>query len=428
MYDWGNSAFATTVMGVVLPTYYAEVAATELAPNVATAYWGNTTALAMLIIALAAPVLGAMADFMGAKKRFLAGFVALGVLATACLYFVTRGEYLLASGLFIVGNVGFTGSIVFADSLLPHIASDEEVDRVSAAGYALGYVGGGLLLAINMVMILQPGLFGLSDAGVATRWTFVTVAIWWAGFTIPLLRDVPEPPRRLEREEVALVSPLKAGFARLRDTFGEIRRYRELVIFLIAFWLYADGFGTIIKMAAIYGAEIGISRNALIGTFLVVQFVGIPFTFAFGALASRIGARGGIYIALIVYSLVSIFAFFMSEEWHFWVLGIAVGMVQGGVQSLSRSLYATMIPRAESSEFFSFMSVFQKFAGIVGPFMVAQVALITGSGRYGILALVLFFVGGMLILSRVDIDAGRRAARRGDAEFRPVGELPGISS
>jgi UMF1 family MFS transporter len=427
LYDWGNSAFATTVMGVVLPTYYAEVAAAGLAPNVATAYWGNTTAIAMLIIALAAPVLGAMADFMGAKKKFLVGFVALGVLATACLYFVTRGEYLLASGLFIVGNIGFTGSIVFADSLLPHIASDEEVDRVSAAGYALGYVGGGLLLAVNMVMILQPGLFGLGDAGVATRWTFVTVAIWWAGFTIPLLRDVPEPPRRLESEEAALVNPLKAGFARLRETFGEIRRYRELVIFLIAFWLYADGFGTIIKMAAIYGAEIGISRNALIGTFLVVQFVGIPFTFAFGALASRIGARGGIYIALVVYSLVSIFAFFMSEEWHFWVLGIAVGMVQGGAQSLSRSLYATMIPRAESSEFFSFMSVFQKFAGIVGPFVVAEVALITGSGRYGILALVIFFVGGMLILSRVDIEAGRRAARREDAEFRPASELPGIS-
>lgn len=428
LYDWGNSAFATTVMGVVLPQYYSSVAASHLPSNVATAYWGNTTALAMLIIALAAPVMGAMADFMGAKKRFLVGFVALGVLATANLYFVTRGEYLLASGLFIVGNIGFTGSIVFADSLLPHIASDEEVDRVSAAGYALGYIGGGLLLAVNMVMILRPGLFGLSDAGVATRWTFITVAIWWAGFTIPLLRDVPEPPRRLEPDESVRVNPLVAGFARLRETFGAIRQYRELGIFLIAFWLYADGFGTIIKMAAIYGAEIGIGRNALIGTFLVVQFVGIPFTFAFGALAGRIGARGGIYIALVVYTLVSVFAFFMSEEWHFWALGIAVGMVQGGVQSLSRSLYATLVPKAESGEFFSFLSVFQKFAGIVGPLVVAQVSLVTGSGRFGILALVIFFVGGMLILSRVDIDAGRRAARREDAQFRPPEQLPGVST
>jgi UMF1 family MFS transporter len=423
MYDWANSAFATTIMGAVLPVYFARVAAGDLPGNLATAYWGYTTAIGMTIIALASPVLGAMADFMGAKKRFLAAFMSLGVTATASLYFITHGEWVLASVLFIFGNIGFAGANVFYDSLLPHVASEEEVDRVSTAGYAIGYVGGGVLLALNLAMVMKPGIFGFADTGIATRAAFVSVAVWWAGFSIPLLRDVREPPRRLEADETGEaegISPVRAGFRRLFETLGEIRRHKELLKFLIAFWLYTDGIGTIIKMASIYGAEIGLGQNTLIGAFLVVQFLGIPFTFAFGALAGRIGARNGIYIALAVYALISAFAYFMSVAWHFWVLAVAVAMVQGGSQALSRSLYTTLVPRGKSSEFFGFFSVFAKFAGIFGPALMGWVAAVTGSGRYGILSLVIFFAGGIIMLSRVDIEAGRRAAAEEDAELVPV--------
>ncbi len=426
LYDWGNSAFATSIMGAILPIYYARVAAGHLPGNVATAYWGYTTAIGLALIALVAPVLGAAADYLGAKRRFLLTFMALGALATASLFFVTRGQWLLASGLFIVGNIGFAGANIFYDSLLPHIATDEEVDRVSSAGYALGYLGGGVLLAINLAMIMRPDLWGFADAGVATRVAFLSVALWWAGFTMPLLRHVGEPPRRLETGEPVRVNPIRAGFRRLFETLGEIRQHKQLALLLLAVWFYMDGVGTIIKMASVYGTEIGISQNALIGAFVLVQFVGIPFTFAFGSLAGRIGARNGIYIALLVYAMIAGFAFFMSEAWHFWALAFAVSMVQGGAQALSRSLYSTMIPKAKSSEFFGFFSVFLKFAGIVGPLVVGLVSQLAGSGRYGILALIAFFLGGLVLLSRVDIEEGRRVARAEDATLRVAGA--GISA
>jgi UMF1 family MFS transporter len=420
LYDWANSAFATTIMGAVLPVYFANVAAGHIQENMATAYWGYTSAIGLAIIALASPVLGAIGDYMGAKKRFLAGFMFLGVVASACLYFVTEGEWLLASALFILGNIGFSGANVFYDGLLPHIASEDEVDRVSTAGFALGYVGGGLLLAVNLAMYMKPDLFGLADSGIAIRLVFVSVGVWWLGFSVPLLRDVREPPRRLEAGEGAHVNPVRAGFRRLSETLRELRGHRELLTLLLAFWLYSDGIGTIIKMGAVYGAEIGIGDTHIIGAFLVVQFLGIPFTFAFGLLAGRIGARNGIYIALSVYTVISIFAFFMTTAWHFWALAVAISMVQGGAQGLSRSLYSTLVPRGKSSEFFAFFSVFDKFAGIVGPFLVGWIAAVSGSGRYGIVSLVLFFIGGMWLLSRVDLEAGRRAAREEDATLRPV--------
>ncbi len=284
----------------------------------------------------------------------------------------------------------------------------------------MGYVGGGVLLAVNMAMITAPGAFGLVDAGVATRVAFVSVAVWWAGFSIPLFRHVTEPPRRLEAEETARINPVRAGFRRLGATLGEVRRHKELLKFLIAFWFYTDGIWTIIKMATVYGTEIGLSDDTMIGAFLLVQFLGIPFTFAFGALADRIGARNGIYLALAIYSVLSALAYFMTQNWHFWALAVGVAMVQGGSQALSRSLYASLIPKGKSSEFFGFFSVFSKFAGIFGPLVVGQLALVLGSGRYGILSLVVFFVGGILLLSRVDIEAGRQAAQREDATLHPA--------
>ncbi|HEY8482967.1 MAG TPA: MFS transporter [Longimicrobiales bacterium] len=418
MYDWAKSAFETTMVAGVFPIYYTTVAADVLPRNLATAYWGYTNAISTLLIALASPVLGAMADFLGAKKRFLAAFMATGVAATAGLFFVLRGDWLLASVLYTAAAIGLAASTALNDSLLPHIAREGEVDRVSTAAYALGYLGGGLLLALNALMILKPEWFGLPDAGLATRVVFLSVAVWWLLFSIPLLRHVPEPVARLEKGESFGTNPVRIGFRRLRETFREIRQYRELFKLLAAYWLYIDGIHTIQKMATAYGAELGIGTGALIGALLLVQLVGIPFTFGFGALAGRIGVRAGLYLALGVYTLIAAAGFFVREAWHFWALAFAVGMVQGGAQGLSRSLYATMLPTARSAEFFGFFSISEKFGGIAGPAVFGVVGAITGSSRFGIFTLVVFFVAGILLLSRVDIEEGRRVARDADAALR----------
>lgn len=383
-------------------------------------YWGYINSLALLFIAVASPVLGAVADFMGAKKRFLGTFMGIGVAATAGLYFVGEGDWELAAILFVAGTIGVTASVTFADSLLPHIAGEDEIDKASTAGYALGYVGGGLLLVVNAVMILRPQLFGLADAGAASRVAFLTVAVWWVVFSIPIFRRVPEPPRRIEENEMPGANPVRAGFSRLRETFGEIKQYRDLSIFLVAYWFFIDGVHSIPRLAIIYGASLDIGNGALIGGIVVSQFVGIPCTFAFGALAGRIGAKRGIYMGLFGYIGITVLAMFVSTGWHFFALAGGVGVLQGGTQALARSVYAKMVPKAKSSEFFSFFSVFGKVAGILGPALFALIVSLTGTGRIAIASLALFFVIGILILSRVNIEEGRRVAREEDAATRTV--------
>jgi len=423
MYDWANSAFVTTVMAAVLPVYYQQVAAVGIPENERTAYWGYTQTIALLIIAVMAPVLGAAADYLGAKKKFLASFVSLGVLATALLFFAGEGDWFFASAVFIVANIGFAGSEVFYESLLPHIASNEEMDRVSTAGYAVGYLGGGLLLALQLAWISNPEAWGIADSGTASRLSFLSVAVWWAVFTIPLMRRVPEPARRLEAGEPLGANAIGAGVRRLVETFRELRRYREAFLFLLAFWVYNDGINTIIKMAAIYGAEIGLSQGHLIGAILMIQFLGMPAAFAYGALAGKIGAKNGIYLALWVYVGISTLGYFMTEAWEFWMLAVAVALVQGGSQALSRSLFATLIPRGRSSQFFAFYSVSGKFGNIIGPLVFAVVSQLAGGSRMSILSLVLFFAGGMLLLRKVDVAAGQAAAAEEDAELvAPAGE------
>lgn len=410
MYDWANSAFATTIMAAVLPVYYSKVAGATLAPNIATSYWGYTTTIALLIVAFLSPILGAIADFSGVKKKFLAYFAAMGIVGTALLYFVTTGDWFIASLFFIIGNVGFAGSDLFYNSLLPHVARPEDIDQVSTRGYAFGYLGGGLLLAVNIAMIqLMP------EGTLAPRLAFVSVAVWWAIFTIPILKNVTEPPATRHAGEHP--NPVRAGFTRLKKTFKEIQRYRQLFIFLIAFWIYNDGIGTIIKMATIYGAEVGIGQTTLIGTLLMVQFVGIPFSFGFGWLAKRLGTKKSIYLALGVYTIISIFGYFLNEAWQFWVLGFMVGMVQGGSQALSRSLYGAMTPKAKSAEFFGFYGMSSKFAGIAGPLLFAVVGQLMGSSRLSIVSIIVFFVVGGLLLSRVDEAEGIRIAKEEDAQM-----------
>jgi len=411
MYDWANSAFQTTIIAAVFPIYFQRVAAADLPGAVATERFAWATTIAILIVAIVAPVLGAVADYGGWKKKFLAGFLAVGVLATAAMYSIQRGDWMLALVLFVVGNVGVAGSIVFYESLLPHIASEQELDRVSSAGYAMGYVGGGILLAINLAMIQKPGWFGLADAGIATRWSLASVALWWVVFSLPLFRHVPEPGRLLDEGETGAEGPVRAAASRLAVTFRELRQYKQAFLFLLAFLIYNDGIQTIIRMATTYGAEIGLDDSAMITALLITQFVGIPFAFLFGMIADRIGAKRSVFIGLGAYAVITLLGYRMSNNIQFFALSVLVGMVQGGTQALSRSMFAAMIPRDKSSEFFAFFGVFERYAGILGPAIFAWTVAQTGSSRNAILSVLAFFVIGALILSRVDVEEGRRVAR-----------------
>jgi UMF1 family MFS transporter len=418
MYDWANSAFVTTVMTAVFPIYYSRVASAGLSPETASFRFGISTTIGLVIIALISPVLGTIADYTPVKKRMLGTFLGIGVTACILMYFIDRGDWLLASLLFVVANFAANGSFVFYDALLPHVARDEEMDRVSTAGYALGYIGGGLLLALNLAWIQKPGWFGLPQGTLPTRLAFVAVGIWWLAFSIPLFRHVPEPPARLESDEEKGHSALRVAIDRLKETFGELRQYRNAFLMLVAFFIYNDGIGTIIRMATIYGTEIGLEQSALITAIMIVQFVGVPFAFLFGMLAGRLGAKRSIYAALVVYAGISVLGYFMRTATHFLILAILVGMVQGGAQALSRSLFASMIPRYKSGEFFGFFAVMEKFAGILGPAVFAVTIGLTGSSRNAILAIIVFFAVGGALLARVNVEEGQRVARAADERTR----------
>ena len=417
MYDWANSAFMATVVTAVFPIYFATVAAADLEPATASFRFALTTTLALAGVAVLAPILGALADFAGIKKKMLAGSILLGVAATGCMYFIERGDWLPAAVLFAVANVGVAASLVFSDSLLPHIARPHEMDRVSTAGYALGYFGSGMLLLVNLAWIQRPDLFGLSGAEIASRLSFVSVAVWWLGFSIPILRTVPEPARAFEADEQAGANAVMMSIVRLVETLRELQTYRQAFLMLLAFLIYNDGIGTIIRMATTFGTEIGLGRADLITAVVLVQFIGVPFAFLFGQIAGRIGAKRAIFLSLAVYVAISVFAYGMTTASEFYVLAILVGMVQGGSQALSRSLFASMVPRHKSSEFFGFFGVFEKFAGIFGPGVFAGMIWATGSSRGAILSIILFFVIGGLLLARVDVDEGQRAARAAEAKL-----------
>jgi UMF1 family MFS transporter len=430
MYDWALSAVQVGIVTAIFPIYYVKVAGASLPGSAATQALANANVLALAVVAVLSPMLGAAADYAAAKKRLLAGFMILGLAAIAGMFFIHTGDLGLASVLFVLAMIGATGSFVFYEALLPHIASPEEVDRVSTAGYALGYVGGGVLLALNLAWIQKPAWFGLpAGAGLSeaaatlpVRLSFISIAAWWALFSIPLFRGVREPPRRLEPDERRGENPVRVAFLRLGETFRELRGFRHAFIFLLAFLIYNDGIQTIIKMATAYGTELGIGQGALITAILLVQFVGIPFSFLFGSLAGKIGAKPAVFIGLAAYAVISVLGYFMRTATHFFVLAGLVGMVQGGTQALSRSLFAAMTPPHKSGEFFGFFSVFEKFAGIVGPLFFAVAIALTGSSRMAILSIIAFFVVGAALLALVDVGEGERAARDAEAKVRTAAE------
>lgn len=418
MYDWANSAFATTVMGVVLPTYFASY----IAQGASVPIWGNAVAIGSLLAALLSPILRAIADFKASKKTFMAFFAALGIISTALLWFVVSpADQTLCIILYILGTIGFAGSLVFYDSLLPHVANEDEIDQVSSKGYALGYIGGGLLLLINAIMIfVGPKLLtGMSEneaTALMMRLSLVSVAIWWAVFSIPIFKHVKEPAARGETHEIGQ-NVLTVGFKRLGKALSDIRDYKDLFLFLITFFVYANGIGTIITMAAAFASDLGFSTLTILGTFLMVQFVAAPFSILFGKLGKTMGNKKAISLALLIYAVVAIFGYFMQEEWHMFVLGFGVAMVQGGSQALSRSLISKMMPKSKSAEFFGFFSVSEKFNTVVGPALMAFITAKTGDPRLGIVSLVIFFVAGIVLLRFVNVDRGIAQAEAVDAEM-----------
>jgi len=428
-YDWAISGMQTVVMSAVFPIYFVRVAAADVPGAGGTQLLARWNAIALAIAAVLSPALGALADTRAAKKPLLAAFTALGALSTSALFLVQRGDAGLAGALFAACMVAGSAALVFYESLLPHVARPGEVDRVSTAGYALGYVGGGLLLALNLLWIQRPEWFGLPHGPdlpaqartLPARLAFVSVGVWWLAFSLPLFLRVREPPRRLEAGEPAGRSPLWMAFVRLAATLRALRGHRQAFLMLLAFLVYNDGIQTIIKMATAYGAEIGIGTGALISAILLVQFVGIPCTFLFGALAGRIGAKRSVLLGLAVYAGIAVLGFRMRTGAHFFALALLVGVVQGGTQALSRSLFASMIPPHRSGEFFGFYAVFEKFAGLFGPLAFDLVIGVTGSSRNAILSVIAFFAAGAALLAFVDVEAGRREAAAAEAAAHDAG-------
>jgi UMF1 family MFS transporter len=406
LYDWANSAFATTVLAGLFPVFFKQYWGSGVDAATSTARLGYANSAASLVIVLLAPVLGAMADAGGLRKRLLMFFALLGITATGGVWFVAQGEWWPAMGLFVIANVGFMGGNVFYDAMLVSVAPEDRRDRVSALGYALGYLGGGLLFAANVAMVVKPQTFGFSGVGAAGRAAFVSVALWWAVFSVPLVLFVHERHQRLR-----VVAAVVGGLRSLARTAREIRRFRVVAVFLCAYWLYIDGVDTIIRMAVDYGMAIGLDSNALIGALLLTQFVGFPSAILFGKIGEKIGAKRAILIAIGVYVLVTVAAARMTTARTFFFLAGGIGLVQGGVQALSRSLYSRLVPASKATEFFGFYNMLGKSAAVVGPLLMGLVSQLTGRPRISILAvLVLLLAGGGLLLA-VRESEGARVAR-----------------
>ena len=408
IYDFGNSAFATTVIAGFFPIFFKEYWSVGVDVTESTFKLGLANSISGLIVVLLAPVLGAIADRGGAKKKFLATFAALGCAMTISLFFVGEGNWILAAAFFIAGTVGFSGGNAFYDSLIVDVTGEDKVDLVSALGYAMGYLGGGILFAVNVFMVLQPSFFGLVDKTQAVRISFLTVGLWWAVFTIPLLLIVKETkPRQSE----SWTQTVNEGFGQLFDTFRRIRHLKVVSLFLAGYWLYIDGVHTVIRMAVDYGMSIGLDSNRLILALLVVQFVGFPSAIVFGKLGQKLGAKTGIYIGIAVYILITFWAYYLDSEIEFFGMAVAIGLVQGGIQSLSRSFYTRIIPEGQAAEFFGFYNMVGKFAAVLGPFLMGWMALATGDSRKGIFSITALLLLGGILFYFVDESKGREMAK-----------------
>ncbi len=397
-YDWANSAFSTTVMAGFFPILFKQYWSAGVDAAESSYRLGVANSISSLIIALVAPALGAVADAGGSRKRFLLVSATVGIAATAALFWIGSDSWTAAAVVYVIAVLGFSASMIFYDALLIDVSTPDTSDYVSSYGFALGYLGGGLLFAFNIVMYRMPERFGIVDSTAAARWSFLTVAAWWAIFSIPLARVV--------RERVSAAATRPRGATRLGlrafiDTFQHLRRYRVVFLFLVGYWFYIDGVSTIVRMGIDYGLSLGFSASTLIVALLMIQFVGVPATIAFGRMAERIGARSGIMVAIVFYALICVWGYRMQQAWEFFVLAGAIGLAQGGINSLSRSFYSRLIPADESAQFFGYYNTIGRFSAVLGPWVMGYVSLATGNPRLSILALILFFIVGAAFLMRV---------------------------
>ncbi len=398
LYDWANSAYATTVMAGFFPLFFKAYYSADVDATVSTAQLGIANSLSSFIIVLIAPLLGAIADAGALKKRFLFTFAYLGILMSAMLSLVGEGEWQLAAFIYLLGNIGFMGSNTFYDGVLPSVSDDKNVDYVSGLGFAFGYLGGGILFALNVWMLQDFTFFGFSDEAQAIKASFISVALWWALFSLPLLLFVQEK----KEDKKQTIQLIKEGYLRLKNTFSKIKKLKGLLLFLIAYWLYIDGVDTIIRMAVDYGMALGFDSGILITSLLIVQFVGFPATLAFAKLAQFWDTKKTIFLAIGIYLFIILWATQMQKEYEFYLLAIMIALVQGGIQSLSRSYYSRMIPPQNAAEFFGFYNFLGKFAAILGPLLVAVVALLSESSRVAIASVSIFFILGAILLYFVD--------------------------
>lgn len=415
LYDVASAAVLDVVVTAVFPIYYAKVAAADVPPSIATGRFATATAVTLSVLAVLAPLLGARADAGRARKASLASFLAVGVAAVALLFFVGRGDWLLALALFLAANIGTEGAAVFHGALLPHVARRNELDRTSTAACALGYVGAGLVLALVLAALERPSWFGLpagpglTDAQetLPARISFLGVAAWWLLFSLPLFRSVREPAETLRRPAG---NELRGTGTRLATTLRRLAQHPQALLFLAASLLYNNGIGTIVRMAVVYGTEIGLEPAALLLAIVLVDLVGTPFAFLFGVISARVGAKRAILATLAVYTLGAVLAFFVRTATHFFALALLIATVQGGAQALSRSLFTRLVPPRRSAEFFGFAAVAGRLTAMIGPALFALVAAVSGSSRNAILSVVVFFAAGAALLAAVDVEEGQRAA------------------
>ena len=396
LYDWANSAFATTVMAGFFPLFFKSFWAADLSPAESTAVIGTTNSLAGLFIMLLAPILGAYSDLGKLKKKFLAFFALLGVLSTGYLYFIPQGDWVIAASLYALAVVGFSGGNIFYDSLIVSVSKQEQRHKVSSLGFSMGYLGGGLLFVINVLMYLNPAWFGLSSQSEAILWSFLSVAIWWAVFSLPLFMSVEEK----SNAEISkgLFENITEAFKAVVSTLREIKKHKRVAMFLIAYWLYIDGVDTIVRMAIAYGSDIGLDASSMITALLLTQFVGFPATLVFGIFADKIGFKKILTIGISIYILVTFYAYYMTTALEFYILAGTVGLVQGGIQAISRSFFSNIIPVNKEAQFFGFYNLVGKSAVFLGPVLVSWVALIFGNPRFGILSLLFLLVPGLVLL------------------------------
>ncbi|MFA5698351.1 MAG: MFS transporter [Sphaerochaeta sp.] len=404
-YDWANSAFATTVMAGFFPVFFTAYWAVGSSTEQGTFFLGLANSLGSLIVALLAPFLGAIADWGSYKKRMLTFFTFLGAVMTSALFLLKMGSWPLAVLYYSLAVVGFSGANTFYDALLPFVASEKKVDYVSSLGYSLGYIGGGLLFLVNVLMYLNPHWFGLADEAMAIKISFVIVGVWWLVNTIPLWLWVKEDAAT---EELSAREAIKKGLRLTINTVKSFRQLKTVAIFLLAYWLYIDGVDTIIRMAVNYGTALGFPSESLIIALLITQFVAFPSALAYSFFGSKIGIKKALHVAIAAYAVIAVMGYFMTKAIHFYLLAIAIGLFQGGIQALSRSYYTRLIPKDQSAQFFGFFNMLGKFAAIVGPILMGSVTLITKSNRAGIISLIVLFILGYFFLTKVDEEAGKK--------------------